>query len=82
MPLSSAGLAAAEELQERFPAAFQRLADLPGLGHRRADLTSANFFFYLVDPYFIVYARQEDPLPILAVVHTSRHIRRLLKKRF
>lgn len=61
--------------------AFERLAVFPGLGHLRSDLTSRPYFFYVVDPYLIVYARRVDPLPIIGIFHASRDIRRLLRKR-
>jgi plasmid stabilization system protein ParE len=68
-------------LEEDFLAAFERLAATPGLGHRRIDLTSRPYFFYLAPPYFIVYLRNVDPLAVIAVLHTARDVRKLLRKR-
>jgi plasmid stabilization system protein ParE len=39
------GASAAEELRDQVIASFQRLADTPGLGHRRPDLTSRPYSF-------------------------------------
>jgi len=57
------------------------LADFPGLGHRKSDLTKKPFLFHFVDPYFIVYLPNTDPLLILGVFHSSRDIKNLLRKR-
>jgi plasmid stabilization system protein ParE len=68
-------------LEEDLLAAFERLATTPGLGHPRRDLTSQPYFFYLNDPYFIVYLRNVDPLPVIAVLHSARDVRKLLRMR-
>jgi plasmid stabilization system protein ParE len=65
---------------EAFLSAFLRLADNPGLGHRREDLTPKPYFFYTIHPYLIVYARESDPLPILGVLHGSRDVQRILRR--
>ncbi len=75
------GKEAANETSDALFGAFDELADFPGLGHRRSDLTKKPFLFHLVDPYFIVYLRNTDPLLILGVFHSSRDIRKLLRKR-
>ncbi|SNT07599.1 antitoxin ParD1/3/4 [Granulicella rosea] len=76
------GIDAAEELQEQILIAIERLVVMPGMGHRRSDLTELPYFFHGVNPYLIVYARETDPLRVLAIVHSSRNVRRLLKQRF
>jgi plasmid stabilization system protein ParE len=70
---------AAFELEGDFIEAFERLAENPGLGHSRENLTSNPDLFYLVDPYLIVYDRQSDPLGILRVLHSARDLKKLLK---
>src|SRR5271154_3274538 len=76
-----AGDSAAAMLEKDLTFAFERLAATPGLGHLRSDLTVRPYFFYAADPYLIVYARQIDPLPIIAVLHTARNVSKILKKR-
>ena len=77
------GKSASEDLEKRLFAAIEQLATFPGIGHRRSDLTSRPYFFYTADPYLIIHARGQDPMPILAVFHSSRDIKRLLRsKRF
>jgi plasmid stabilization system protein ParE len=60
--------------------AFQRLADMPGLGHRRNDLTKRDLRFWSVYSYLVIY-RESDPLLIVAVLHGKRNVKRLLKER-
>lgn len=55
--------------------AARRLAETPGMGHRRLDLTSRPLRFLRVRDYLIAYAPDEDPLWILAIVHGRRHPR-------
>jgi plasmid stabilization system protein ParE len=42
--LSQAGLATANRIQSELIEALEALADSPGMGHRRADLTSGTYF--------------------------------------
>lgn len=60
--------------------AFEGLADLPGKGHKRPDLSSRDVLFYSVYQYMIVY-RRAATVEIVAVLHGKRHVKRLLKRR-
>lgn len=77
--LDHRGEDASDELAFQLTSAFRFLAANPGIGHRREDFTSRSFYFHLSEPYLIVYSRGEDPLPIVAIYHAHRDIRRLLK---
>jgi toxin ParE1/3/4 len=46
---------AADRVVEDFYRAFGQLADMPGLGHERKDLTSQNVLFWPVHSYLVVY---------------------------
>ena len=46
-------------------------ARMPGIGHRRADLTRRNSFFWTSGPYHIIYAPETIPLEIDRIMHTS-----------
>ena len=48
------------------------LAPMPHMGHRRPDLTSGPFRFWTVRSYLVVYAPEESPLLVVAVLHGSR----------
>ena len=78
--LGEAGLAIANRIQGELVDAFEGLADVPGKGHKRPDLTSRDVLFFSVYQYMIVYRRAEL-LEIVAVLHGKRDVKRLLKTR-
>jgi plasmid stabilization system protein ParE len=78
--LGEAGLAIANRIQSKLVDAFEGLADAPGKGHKRLDLTSRNVLFFSVYQYMIVY-RRTALVEIVAVLHGKRDVRRLLKTR-
>jgi plasmid stabilization system protein ParE len=78
--LGEAGLAVANRIQGELVDAFEGLADFPGKGHSRPDLTSLNVLFFSVYQYLIVYRRTKI-VEILAVLHSIRSVKRLLKTR-
>lgn len=69
---------AAARVLDRLGRAFLDLAEMPGLGHRREDLTSEDFRFWPVD-YLVVYEPESRPLAIVRVLHGSRDVRRELE---
>ena len=78
--LVEAGLAVADRIQEELVNAFESLANFPGKGHRRPDLTMRDVFFFRVYQYMIVY-RQANVVEIVAVLHGKRNVARLLRSR-
>jgi hypothetical protein len=50
---------------------FEGLANAPGKGHKRPDLTSSNVLFFSVYQYMIVY-RRAAMVEIVAVLHGKR----------
>ena len=60
---------------------FVYLADFPGGGHSRGDLTDAAVRFFSVYSYLIVYRPDTRPLQIVTILHGSRDVFKLLKKR-
>lgn len=71
---ATAVLRVLDALQE----AIQRLADNPGLGHVRPDLTREGVRFWPVFSYLVIYRSETSPLEIVRVLHGKRDIRRLL----
>jgi plasmid stabilization system protein ParE len=61
--LGAAGLAIANRIQGELVDAFEALAEAPGKGHKRADLTGGDVLFFSVYQYMIVYRRAEMALP-------------------
>jgi plasmid stabilization system protein ParE len=78
--LGEAGLASANRIQGELVDAFEGLADVPGKGHKRPDLTSRDVLFFSVYQYMIVYRRTEL-VEIVAVLHGKRDLKRLLRTR-
>jgi antitoxin ParD1/3/4/toxin ParE1/3/4 len=60
---------------------FEALARMPRLGHRREDLTPRPVLFFPLYSYLIVYQPDVDPIRIMAVLHGTRDVKRILKKR-
>ena len=71
---------AANRVLGKLNEAFQQLVQMPGLGHRRRDLTKRDLRFWTVYSYLIIY-RQSDPLLIVRVLHGKRNVKKLLKER-
>lgn len=76
---------AGEEIADRsllrLAESFVRLAEDPGTGHRRSDLTRLPLHFLFVEPYMVIYQRDCAPLAIHAVLHGARDLRKLLRSR-
>ncbi len=62
-------------------AALQFLADNPGAGHGRADLTEEPVKFWPVFSYLIVYDPAMEPLGVARVLHASRDLEALFRTR-
>jgi toxin ParE1/3/4 len=58
-------------------AAFDMLADNPGLGHRRPDLPKS-FRVYIKEHHLIIY-RGQDPVEILNILHPAMDIEKRIK---
>lgn len=71
-------VAAASRVRLEFYEAFQKLADRPGIGHTRHDLTGQPVRFWPVRSYLVVYKADSRPLEIVRVVHGARDLTRLL----
>lgn len=54
--------------------AFELLAERPGIGHSREDLTDRPYKFWSVFSYLIVYEPRSSPLQIVTVIHAARNV--------
>ena len=74
------------EIAERVERAIREkivlLANMPGAGHWRRDLTDEPVRFFAVYSYLIVYRPETKPLQVVAILHGSRDVERVLSKRF
>jgi plasmid stabilization system protein ParE len=72
---------AADRVQGEFYETFSSLAQMPGQGHSRKDLTRRQVLFFPLYSYLIVYQPGVVPIRILTVVHARRNVKRVLKQR-
>lgn len=78
--LWQAGLETANRIEGEILQAFADLAESPGKGHRRSDLTKYDVRFYALYQYMVVY-RVGAKLEIVAVLHGKRNVKKILKAR-
>jgi len=64
---------------DEFHRAFDQLAEMPGMGHRRRDLTNRDVLFWPVHSYLIT-CQPASPLRIVRVVHGRRDLKKLLRR--
>lgn len=55
-----------------------RIADTPGLGHQRTDLTDLAVRFWPVGRYLIIYRTEPDAIEVVRVLHGARDVSTLL----
>jgi toxin ParE1/3/4 len=70
-------LRAAGRFREDILNTTRKLAGFPYQGHQRTDLTSRPLRFQTVRDYLVVYAPDEKPLLVVAVLH-GRHSPRVI----
>ena len=57
------------------------LADAPGAGHYRKNLTDAEVKFFPVYSYLIVYRTGKSPLQVVSILHARRDVEQILRGR-
>ena len=73
--IAADNLEAADRVIEEIYSKIQALISFPHQGHTRADLTSKPLRFQAVCDHLIVYAPEEKPLSVIAVLHGRRNPR-------
>src|SRR6266511_5545007 len=66
---------AADRVLADIHSVLRNLAASPHIGHKRPDLTARPLRFHVVREYLIVYAPDEKPLWVVAVLHGRRNPR-------
>ena len=66
-------------LREIFDAAA-KLAEMPGMGHRREDLTERPVLFWSVHGYLLIYRPETFPLEFIHVVSGFREVEATLAR--
>jgi plasmid stabilization system protein ParE len=56
--IATENLDTADRVIDTLFAAFERLAAMPSLGHRREDLTDQPLLFWTVDAYLVIYCAE------------------------
>lgn len=78
--IASDNIPAARKMVDRIEAALVSLAESPGMGHLREDLTEdVALRFWAVGPYLIIYRTDTTPLEVIRIVHGARDTRRELR---
>ena len=54
--------------------ALEQIARMPGMGHRREDLTEEDLRFWPVFSYLIVYRPGSSPLEVIRVLHGRQDV--------
>ena len=73
-------MATANRIQAELLDAFEGLAEIPGKGHRRSDLTRRDVLSFSVYEYMIVY-RRAATVEIVGVLHVKRILKERLPKK-
>src|SRR5208337_4397300 len=76
-----AGQETADRVESVIRSKLVYLANFPGAGHWRRDLTSAEVRFFPVYSYLIVYRPETKPLEIVSILHASRDVAGILRQR-
>jgi toxin ParE1/3/4 len=61
----------------RFQKVFNRIAEVPGIGHTRDELKDPTARVLAVSGYLVIYDPTLTPLHILRVVRGARNLRRI-----
>ena len=63
-----------DKVQDDFEKAFHDLADMPGIGRVRDELTGPALRWWRVHSYMVIYDPDSKPLRIIRVIHGARHL--------
>lgn len=61
--------------------ALEAIARIPGMGHKREDLTAFPVLFWPVEAYLVIYRVQSEQIQIVAVTQGARDIPSFLRRR-
>lgn len=69
---------AADRMVQRLEGACRKIAELPGTGHRRRDVSDKRYRFWPVRPFLIAYQFDSESVCVIRVLHGRRKFRGLL----
>ena len=70
---------AARNFLAKLTQAFGGIAEMPGKGHTREELTDLPVRFWPVGSYLIVYDPGKRPIEILRILHGARDVETILE---
>ncbi|HEY8746996.1 MAG TPA: type II toxin-antitoxin system RelE/ParE family toxin [Tepidisphaeraceae bacterium] len=73
------GVLVADRIEQKLHAAMRLLAEVPGAGHTRDDVTRAHYRFWSVKSFVIAYRIDRKPIAISRVIHGARDFKRLFR---
>lgn len=77
--VSEDSFTAADRLLEEFYRTFAQLAGMPGMGHKREDLTHRDVLFWALHSYLIIYTTSQ-PLRVVRIIHAKRDVKEILNR--
>lgn len=72
---------AAKRVRGELRAAMRTVADFPGIGHLREDLTTEDVRFWTIYSYMVIYRPETKPLQVIRVLHGARDVASILKRK-
>ncbi len=78
--VEEAGVQVARHVLGQITKALRFLAETPGAGHRREDLTDEDVRFWSVLSYLIAYDPAMRPIGIARVLHAGRDLETLFRR--
>ena len=79
--IAADGVTAADRVVGELDRAIRELPEMPGKGHRRADVGDARYRFWCVFSYLIAYRYDDQSLTVVRVVHGRRKLRQLFRRK-
>jgi antitoxin ParD1/3/4/toxin ParE1/3/4 len=70
---------AADKVKTELQLAMRKLAEMPGLGHQRRDVTNPRLRIWKVYSSLIAYTTDTAPIRVIRVVHGDQDFRKLFK---
>jgi antitoxin ParD1/3/4/toxin ParE1/3/4 len=71
----------ANRIESEFRELFASLAEMPGQGHTRQELTKRPVLFFPLYSFLVVYQPEVNPIRIMAVLRGQRNVKHILKGR-
>lgn len=79
--IAKSSIEAANRVGADLDEAIVQIAEMPGMGHSRADVDDPRYRFWSVHSYVIAYRIDTKPLTIARVVHGARDFKKLFKQK-